>query len=158
MNILISILPYHFYKILKENKRIEIRSKLPIYDSNTNILFYITKNRQSLNKINFKNKDEYNEFNKLVGTVAGIAKLVKVEDVTDAVYDAYYNDYSSFNKANLSNATLNIDEMYEIISSNYKRAYAWNFESLEVFNDSNDLKNNLLRYPPHSFSYVNFEK
>lgn len=156
MNILISILPHHFYKILKENKKIEIRSKLPIYDSNTNILFYITKNKQSLNKIIFKNDNEYNEFSKLVGTVAGIAKLIKVEDVTDIVFDLYHKEYSLYAANYLEDATLDINEMYEIIRVNNRRAYMWKFEKFEIFKCAQELMDKLIKYPPQCFSYVNF--
>ena len=78
-SILWAIQPYWFYFIWKGKKTIEVRKKIA-KDMSGKQLFYVSKNKQSLNRIKFESEQEKAEFMRFVGKVVAGWKCSEVEE------------------------------------------------------------------------------
>lgn len=141
-DILISIKPYWAYKIMKEEKKIEVR-KFKITDTNWSGRFvcYVTKDKQSLRRIPEKDRAEFEKY------MGKVMFSFRTPGAVDALFTP--NGYTS---ACLTESEL---EAY----ANGKPTYAYNIYSLRRFcNEPRELSVFNLTRPPQNYVRINYHE
>lgn len=141
-DILISIKPYWAYKIMKEEKEIEVR-KFNITDTNWSGRFvcYVTKDNQSLRRIPGKDRDEFEKY------MGKVMFSFRTPGAVEAIFTP--NGYMG--------ACLTESELEAYAKG--KPTYAYNIYSLQRFyNEPKELSAFNLTHPPQNYARINYRQ
>lgn len=152
MKVLASLKPYYYYLIGEKIKTLEIR-KSDLKNLPQDVLFYMSKDEKSFEKIPKEFEEKYRKHFGKVGMRVICDKVDEYEP--QVILCAYYEVNGAYVKENLrynSGTCLSYEDMVNY--SKGKTLYGWHISDLKIYDKPLSLSELGVTRPPQSYMFV----